>query len=85
MAIATGAYRASGGALLTTLALGAIAQATASTHLPCPRKGAEVIASDRLVQVYAYPPRKFLRRLLRLGAKRKAYPPPPRTEACLLA
>jgi hypothetical protein len=41
-------------------------------HLPCPRKGAEVTASDKLVRVYSYPPTK------------ERYPPPRRTEACVI-
>jgi hypothetical protein len=46
--------------------------ASAAKRLPCPRKQAEVIASDKLVRVYVYPPTK------------ERYPRPRRTEACLV-
>jgi len=56
----------------TATVLATSATASAANRLPCPRKHAEVIASDKLVRVYAYPP------------TRDRYPPPRRTEACLV-
>lgn len=64
--------RALGGATMTALVLAASAHALAATPLPCPRKGAEVIASDKLVRVYRYPLTK------------ERYPPPRRAEACVV-
>lgn len=52
--------------------LAASASASAAVRLPCPRKHAEVVAADKLVRVYVYPPTK------------ERYPPPRRTEACLV-
>jgi hypothetical protein len=52
-------------------ALAFAARADVPGRQPCPRKGSEVIASDKLVRVYVYPPTK------------ERYPPTRRTEACL--
>lgn len=68
---------------VSTLAPGT--QADVLGHQPCPRKGSEVIASDKLVRVYVYPPAKL--RLLPARRAPRTKPrlsPPHRTEACLV-
>ena len=64
--------RAAFGAALVAVTLTLTAWAGPATHLPCPRRGAEVLASNKLVRVYAYPSTK------------ERYPRPRRSEACLV-
>jgi hypothetical protein len=73
------------GTALSVAAPGFVAQADVPGHQPCPRKGAEVIASDKLVRVYVYPRTKLPSPLPRSIAQTKVRPSPPhRTEACLV-
>lgn len=50
-------------------------------HQPCPRYGAEVIASDELVRVYVYPQAK---RPVSPHGRSRRLSPPHHTEACLV-
>jgi hypothetical protein len=59
--------------VLGSLAPAAIAQTSLGNHLPCPRKGSQVIAEDKLVRVYRYPP----------GKDRGLFTARSRSEACL--
>lgn len=72
------------GVALGALALAPGTQAGPARHLPCPRRGAEVIASDGLVRVYAYPPRPKLSPLPPGAGSRRPPRPPSRIEACLV-
>jgi hypothetical protein len=72
MGVGQAGGRALAGVGLSVLALGPGAQASPGHHLPCPRRGAEVVASDKLVRVYSYPPTK------------ERFAPPRRTEACVI-